>query len=84
MSVLNKGLSPLSSFSNNSHYNSNKNLNKSNTLLLQNNNGASMRINPLAFQSLRNIDVDKLEEDLAKEIQRKKISDEREKVKIIY
>jgi hypothetical protein len=39
----------------------------------------SLRVNPLVFPSLNNLDVDKLEEDLAKEIQRKKINEERER-----
>ncbi len=40
----------------------------------------SLRVNPLAFQSLKNLDVDKLEDDLAKEIQKKKSFEDREKV----
>jgi hypothetical protein len=36
-------------------------------------------VNPLAFPSLKNLDVDRLEEDLAKEIQRKKVLEERER-----
>ena len=39
----------------------------------------SFRVNPTVFSSLKNIDVEKLEEDLAKEIQRKKINEERER-----
>jgi hypothetical protein len=44
----------------------------------------SLRVNPLAFQSLKNLDVDKLEDDLAKEIQKKKAYEDREKVKFTY
>jgi hypothetical protein len=40
----------------------------------------SLRVNPLAFQSLKNLDIDKLEDDLAKEIQKKKAYEDREKV----
>ena len=41
----------------------------------------SLRVNPLAFQSLKNLDVNRLEDDLAKEIQKKKAYEDREKVK---
>jgi hypothetical protein len=41
----------------------------------QNNN--TFRVNPLAFSSLKNLDVDKLEEDIAKDIQRKKALEEK-------
>ena len=42
----------------------------------------TFRINPLIFENiLFRTDVDKLEEDFAKEIQRKKILEEKEKVK---
>jgi len=32
----------------------------------------TFRVNPLMFNSIRNLDVDKLEDDLAREIQKKK------------
>ena len=43
------------------------------------NSQSTFRVNPLAFPSLKNLDVDRLEEDLAKEIQRKKVLEERER-----
>ena len=44
----------------------------------------SLRVNPLAFHhTLKDLDMDKLEEDLAKEIQKKKSLEDREKVTII-
>jgi hypothetical protein len=42
----------------------------------------SGRLNPLELQTLKNLDVEKLEEDLAKEIQRKKCLEEKEKKEI--
>lgn len=42
----------------------------------------SGRFNPLELQTLKNLDVEKLEEDLAKEIQRKKCLEEKEKKEI--
>lgn len=47
-----------------------------------NNNENSFKVNPMVFPSLKNLDVNKLEEDLAKEIQRKKILEERERKNI--
>ncbi len=42
----------------------------------------TFRVNPMIFENiLAKTDVDKLEEDLAKEIQRKKTLEEKEKVK---
>lgn len=72
MSVLNNGFSPLSSFSN------------SGNNYTQKQNSGSFHINPLVFSSLKNLDVDRLEEDLAKEIQRKKVIEEKEKVSNTY
>jgi hypothetical protein len=43
----------------------------------------SLRVNPLAFQSLRHLDVNQLEDDLAKEIQKKKSFEDREKVNFV-
>lgn len=37
-------------------------------------------INPLAFSSLRQLDVDQFEDDLALQLQKKKLSTERDKV----
>ena len=37
-------------------------------------------INPLAFTSLRNLDVEQFEDDVALELQKKKLSSERDKV----
>lgn len=37
-------------------------------------------INPLAFSSLRNLDVEQFEDDLAIELQRKKVSTDRDRV----
>ena len=45
----------------------------------QNQETSTFRVNPLAFKSLEQIDVDKLEDDFAKGIQRKKIEQDREK-----
>lgn len=42
-------------------------------------NSDTFRVNPTMFSSIKNLDVEKLEEDLAKEIQRKKINEERER-----
>ena len=45
----------------------------------------TFRVNPMIFQNiLEKTDVDKLEEDLAKEIQRKKCSEDKEKVNLIF
>lgn len=52
----------------------------SNLAYTQKQNTNTFRLNPLALTSLRNLDVDKLEDDMAKEIQNKKIFEEREKV----
>jgi len=38
------------------------------------------RYNPLALPCLKNLDVEKLENDFAKELQKKKSTEEREKV----
>lgn len=43
---------------------------------------SSNRFNPCEMQTLKNLDVEKLEEDLAKEIQRKKCLEQREKKEI--
>jgi hypothetical protein len=43
----------------------------------------TFRINPLVLSSIKHLDVDKLEEDLAKEIQKKKSYEEKEKVNFI-
>lgn len=46
---------------------------------------STFRVNPMIFQNiLEKTDVDKLEEDLAKEIQRKKCADDKKEVKIKY
>lgn len=45
-------------------------------------NNKSLRVNPMLFPSLRDLDVDKLEDDIAKEIQKKKVIDEREKLNV--
>jgi hypothetical protein len=68
MNSTNKSNSSLSSFgSGNLHgYASNQSTN-------------TFRVNPTMFSSLKNLDVEKLEEDLAKEIQRKKVNEERER-----
>lgn len=42
----------------------------------------SSRFNPLEMQTMKNLDVEKLEEDLAKEIQRKKCLEQRERKEI--
>lgn len=94
MSVFNSGSnnSALSGFSSNSKGYTRDNLQNISPLINNNNNYAhftsqniqkpsenTFRVNPMAFSSLQNLDVDKLEEDLAKELQRKKISEERER-----
>lgn len=42
----------------------------------------NFRINPMALSSLQNFDPDKFEDDLAKEIQKTKLADERNNVTI--
>jgi hypothetical protein len=42
----------------------------------------TFRVNPMVLSSMKHLDVDKLEEDLAKEIQKKKTFEERERVKV--
>lgn len=39
-----------------------------------------ININPLVFKSLKDLDVDQLEDDLARELQRSRITNEKEKV----
>lgn len=41
-------------------------------------------INPLAFSSLRNLDVEQFEDDLAIELQKKKLTNERDKVSVLF
>jgi hypothetical protein len=40
----------------------------------------TFKINPLVLSSMKHLDVDKLEEDLAKELQKKKSFEDKEKV----
>lgn len=42
------------------------------------------RYNPLALPSLKNLDVEKLENDFAKELQKRKSAEDREKVYLMY
>ncbi len=46
-----------------------------------NNTQSINRYNPLALPSLKNLDVDKIEKDFARELQKKKGNEDREKVK---